>query len=132
MCFKTVDSEIGRIICYIGAAAGVFSTTALISIKAMQLNLVMLQKIALIIQSLGVSIIDDPPRDNVICYPDDDGNTVDLSDKDYYDFVMWQDMKADSKVNDDLIKGYTNNLKQAIGSATYGLLPNGVTLSLKS
>lgn len=66
-------------------------------------------------------------------FPQDDGSTVKLAHPDApLWFKNWKLEREAKKVHEELYKEADSNLKQMLGEATFGILPDGTTLSLKA
>jgi predicted phage-related endonuclease len=65
-------------------------------------------------------------------YPEDDGATVALGLEEARWWSTRCNAAASIKANEELKDEATNNIKQAMGPATFGLLPDGSILSLKA
>ena len=65
-------------------------------------------------------------------YPEDTGETVPLPEEAVEWLDAWEKAKADAKAAEKIEKEQEARLKAAIGANTFGTLPNGVMLSLKT
>lgn len=82
---------------------------------------------------------DPPPVTSSRClapikalYPNDSGDTVTLGEE-YRELAeQWEQAKADKKSAEDKAKEIEAKLRAAIGEATFGSLPDGTTLTLKT
>lgn len=82
---------------------------------------------------------DPPPVTSSRCltpikalYPNDSGDTVTLGEE-YRELAeQWEQAKADKKSAEDKAKEIEAKLRAAIGEATFGALPDGTTLTLKT